>query len=324
MFKTNVICVKSCKTVNTIGILLYRSYTSDFAFVPKCEPVEDRDLLMLKGFINSHSNMCILTGAGVSTESGIPDYRSEGVGLYARSNRRPVLYKDFCNSAEIRRRYWARNYIGWPRFSSVKANSVHEILKKLEDHNKIRCIVTQNVDNLHTKAGSKKVIELHGTAFKVMCLSCNERICRYQLQEILDRMNPNMTGTSEMIRPDGDVDILQEQVERFKIPSCENCGGVLKPDMIFFGDNVPRQIVESVRYNVEQSDSLLILGTTLTTFSGYRIALQASHAKKPIAIVNIGKTRADYLAEIKVEGRCGDILSRIYSMINQHAECMEC
>ncbi|XP_043529718.1 NAD-dependent protein deacylase Sirt4 [Frieseomelitta varia] len=310
-----------CKTINPIGTLLCRTYTSNLIFVPKCEPVKDTDLSMLKDFINSHNNMCILTGAGISTESGIPDYRSEGVGLYARSNRRPVLYRDFCNSADIRRRYWARNYVGWPRFSSIKPNSTHQILKKLEDLNKVRCVVTQNVDNLHTKAGSRKVIELHGTAFKVMCLSCNERICRYYLQEIFDKINPNMTATSQMIRPDGDVDLSQEQVEGFQVPSCENCGGVLKPDIIFFGDNVPRQVVESVRYNIEHSDSLLILGTTLTTFSGYRIALQASHAKKPIAILNIGKTRADDLAEIKMKGRCGDVLARIYSMMDQCEKC---
>ncbi|OAD58981.1 NAD-dependent protein deacetylase Sirt4, partial [Eufriesea mexicana] len=286
-----------------------------FRFVPKCEPVKDSDLLELKDFINNHSNICILTGAGISTESGIPDYRSQGVGIYARSNRKPVLYKDFCNKDDIRKRYWARNYVGWPRFSSIKPNNTHEIIKKLEDANKVRCIITQNVDNLHTKAGSKRVIELHGTAFKVMCLNCNERICRYYLQEILNKNNPNITATSQMIRPDGDVDLLEEQIEGFKVPSCENCGGILKPDIIFFGDNVPRQVVESVKYNVEYSDSLLILGTTLSTFSGYRIALQANNINIPIAILNIGKTRADDLANIKVEGQCGDVLSRIYSMI---------
>ncbi|XP_012340533.1 NAD-dependent protein deacylase Sirt4-like, partial [Apis florea] len=254
--------MRSYKTANIIEILLY------FSFVPKCEPTKNSYLLKLKDFIDSHDNICVLTGAGISTESGIPDYRSEGVGLYARSNHKPVLYKDFCNSDAIRRRYWARNYIGWPRY-----------------------IITQNVDNLHTKAGSKKVIELHGTAFRVMCLNCNERICRYYLQDIFDRINPNMTITSQMIRPDGDVELTQEQVEEFKVPTCEKCNGILKPDIIFFGDNVPRQIVENIKYNIKHSDSLLIIGTTLTTFSSYRIALQANNIGKPIAILNIGKTR---------------------------------
>ncbi|XP_076643981.1 NAD-dependent protein deacylase Sirt4 isoform X2 [Halictus rubicundus] len=266
--------------------------------------------------------MCILTGAGISTESGMPDYRSENVGLYARSNRKPVLYKDFCASDDIRKRYWARNYIGWPRFSSLQPNETHKVLKKLEDAQKVRSIVTQNVDNLHGKAGSRRVIELHGTAFRVMCLKCDHKICRYYLQEILDSLNPNMTATSQMIRPDGDVDISQEQVKGFVVPACSNCGGVLKPDIVFFGDNVPRSVVESVQYNVKHSDSLLILGSTLTTYSGYRIALQANNAGIPIAILNIGHTRADDLASIKVEGRCGEVLSRIFTM-DQKAECIE-
>lgn len=320
----NVIHARRLKSVNKIGTLICRACSSNFTFVPNSKPVTDSDLLKLKDFINSHDNICILTGAGISTESGIPDYRSEGVGLYARSNHKPVLYKDFCSSDTIRRRYWARNYVGWPRFSSIKPNNTHQVLKKLEDANKVRCIITQNVDNLHAKAGSRKVIELHGTAFKVMCLSCDERICRYYLQDILNKMNPGMVATSQIIRPDGDVDLLQEQVEGFKVPPCENCGGILKPDIIFFGDNVPKRIVESVKYNVEHSDCLLVLGSSLTTFSSYRIVVQANHAGKPIAILNIGKTRADDLASVKVEGRCGDVLSRIYAMFDQREECTEC
>ncbi|CAK9811815.1 NAD-dependent protein deacylase Sirt4 [Anthophora plagiata] len=282
----NVIHARRLKSVNKIGALICRACSSNFTFVPNSKPVTDSDLFKLKDFINSHDNICILTGAGISTESGIPDYRSEGVGLYARSNRKPILYKDFCGSDTIRRRYWARNYVGWPRFSSIKPNSTHQVLKKLEDANKVRCIITQNVDNLHTKAG--------------------------------------MVAASQIIRPDGDVDLLQEQVEGFKVPPCENCGGILKPDIIFFGDNVPKRIVESVKYNVEHSDSLLVLGSSLTTFSSYRIVVQANHAGKPIAILNIGKTRADELANVKVEGRCGDVLSRIYAMLDQREECTDC
>ncbi|CAK9800648.1 NAD-dependent protein deacylase Sirt4 [Anthophora quadrimaculata] len=289
----NVIHARRLKSVNKIGALICRACSSNFTFVPN--------------------------RAGISTESGIPDYRSEGVGLYARSNHKPILYKDFCGSDTIRRRYWARNYVGWPRFSSIKPNNTHQVLKKLEDANKVRCIITQNVDNLHAKAGSRRVIELHGTAFKVMCLSCDERICRYYLQDILNKMNPGMVATSQIIRPDGDVDLLQEQVEGFKVPPCENCGGILKPDIIFFGDNVPKQIVESVKYNVEHSDSLLVLGSSLTTFSSYRIVVQANHAGKPIAILNIGKTRADDLASVKVEDALFSdtrLLSLLWQVIN--------
>ncbi|XP_017891124.1 NAD-dependent protein deacylase Sirt4 isoform X3 [Ceratina calcarata] len=318
--EVNVICVNSCKIINSIRTVLYRTYSSGFNFVPKSAPVKESDLLKLKAFIENFDRLCVVTGAGISTESGIPDYRSEGVGLYARSDRRPVLYKEFCNSEAVRRRYWARNYVGWPRFSSVRPNTAHKILRLIEDENKVRCIVTQNVDDLHAKAGSRRVIELHGTAFKVMCLDCDERICRYYLQEVLDRLNPDMNVTTSMIRPDGDVDLSQEQVEGFKVPTCENCGGVLKPDIIFFGDNVPRQTVETVKYNVDRSDSLLIIGSTLTTYSGYRIALQANSAGKPIGIINIGKTRADDLAVVKVEGRCGDVLAKVYALIRRDEE----
>ncbi|XP_072750635.1 NAD-dependent protein deacylase Sirt4 [Anoplolepis gracilipes] len=289
-------------------------YKSSLAFVPKCNPTRVEDVTRLKEFIDKHHSLCTLTGAGISTESGIPDYRSAEVGLYARSNHKPVLYKEFCEREAIRRRYWARNYVGWPRFSSLKPNITHEIIKDLEYAGKIGCIVTQNVDNLHSKAGSKKVIELHGTAFRVMCLNCDNKICRYELQEIFQKLNPSMTAITQMIRPDGDVELSQAQVQDFNVPACDNCGGILKPDIIFFGDNVPRDTVQNVKNNVEKSDALLILGTTLTTFSAYRIVLQAVEANKPIAIVNIGKTRADEFVNLRVEGRCGDILSKVWQL----------
>ncbi|XP_014607200.1 PREDICTED: NAD-dependent protein deacylase Sirt4 [Polistes canadensis] len=283
---------------------------SQFAFVPVCNPVEEEDVLQLQNFIENNNNICVLTGAGVSTESGIPDYRSAGVGIYAKSSRRPVLYKDFCSNEFIRKRYWARNYVGWPRFSTFQPNDTHKTLKNLEEIGKVSCVVTQNVDNLHTKAGNRNVIELHGTAFRVMCLNCDHKIERANFQNILKELNPLLNSHIEMIRPDGDVDLTQEETEGFIVPPCENCGGILKPDIVFFGDNVPRYVVENVKNIVEQSSSLLILGTSLSTFSGYRIVLQALDAKKSIMLVNIGKTRADNDVHIKIEGRCGDVLSK--------------
>ncbi|KAK2580676.1 hypothetical protein KPH14_007778 [Odynerus spinipes] len=283
---------------------------SHFKFVPISDPVKEEDIVQLRNFIESNDQICVLTGAGISTESGIPDYRSAGVGLYAKSNRRPVLYKDFCTKEFIRRRYWARNYIGWPRFSTFQPNEIHKVLKKLEEIGKISHIITQNVDNLHTKAGSKNVIELHGTAFRVMCLNCDHKIERSYFQTILKELNPLLNASSEMMRPDGDVELSQEETEGFNIPPCQNCGGILKPDIVFFGDNVPRHVVENVRSIVEKSSSLLILGSSLSTFSGYRIVLQALDSMKPIALVNIGKTRADNDVHIKIEGRCGYVLPK--------------
>ncbi|XP_046737786.1 NAD-dependent protein deacylase Sirt4-like [Diprion similis] len=301
------------KRLNFIN-LTDRISCSTLAFVPKCQPVGEKELSELESFIRNSNKICVLTGAGISTESGIPDYRSEGVGLYARSDRRPVLYKEFCESKETRRRYWARNYVGWPRFSSFIPNSTHKILKNLEDAGKVSYIVTQNVDNLHFKAGSKNVIELHGTAFRVTCLNCDHKISRYDLQKTLQQYNKDMKAEAQMMRPDGDVELSQDQIENFIVASCDNCGGILKPDIVFFGDNVPRERVDRVKQEVEMADSLLVLGSSLSVFSGLRIILQAVEAKRPIAIVNIGKTRADQYAQIKVAARCGEILPKICSL----------
>ncbi|XP_012252116.2 NAD-dependent protein deacylase Sirt4-like isoform X1 [Athalia rosae] len=296
--------------LNLFG-LTDRISCSTLAFVPKCQPVGNKELILLENFINDSGKICVLTGAGISTESGIPDYRSEGVGLYARSDQRPVLYKEFCENEGRRTRYWARNYVGWPRFSSFTPNITHKVLKDLEDIGKVSCVVTQNVDNLHFKAGSKNVIEIHGTAFTVVCLNCEHKISRFDMQKILQQNNKNMNAETQMMRPDGDVELSQEQIDNFVVPSCKKCGGVLKPDIVFFGDNVPRERVEKIKQEVEAADSLLVLGSSLTVFSGLRIIHQAVEAKKPISIVNIGQTRGDQYAQLKIVARCGEILSKI-------------
>ncbi|XP_014204361.1 NAD-dependent protein deacylase Sirt4-like [Copidosoma floridanum] len=307
-----MICItRSHRTASNFKDRIIHCCSSSLAYVPKCEPVKSEDIELLRRFVDESRKICVVTGAGISTESGIPDYRSEGVGLFATSDRRPVSYKDFCGSDKVRRRYWARNYAAWPRFSLFQPNFTHMWLKTMEDVGKVSCVVTQNVDNLHVKAGSKNVIELHGTGYRVMCLNCNEKLDRFDFQEILNRLNPTMATSCDKIRPDGDVDLSQEQIDDFKIPPCSNCGGILKPDIVFFGDNVPREVVERVKSEVEDADSLLVLGTSLTTFSGYRIVLQATEAVKPIAILNIGETRGDEHAHIKVHGRCGEILSML-------------
>lgn len=202
------------------------------------------------------------------------------------------------------------------RFSQFQPNDTHKMLKNLEDHGRVSCIVTQNVDGLHTKAGSNNIIELHGTAYKVMCLNCDNIIDRHDFQKVLDQLNPTIQAVTREIRPDGDVELSDEQVDEFILPPCKNCGGILKPDIVFFGDNVPRTVVENIQKIVNKSDALLILGTSLTTFSGYRIILQAIEAKKPIAIVNIGETRADKHAIVKVESRCGEVLTKLISMLD--------
>ncbi|KAG8236776.1 hypothetical protein J437_LFUL016890 [Ladona fulva] len=281
-------------------------------FVPKFSPAKDDDVKRLNEFIFNTSKLFVLTGAGISTESGIPDYRSEHVGLYARSSSRPVQYQQFIKSEDIRKRYWARNFVGWPRFSSFQPNISHRILSQWESLGKISCIVTQNVDRLHQKAGSKKVIELHGSGYEITCLTCKNVISRHQFQETLENFNEDLKSiASEIIRPDGDVEIPQELIDSFVLPSCESCGGNLMPNIVFFGDNVPSLRVDAVKKEVSNAESLLVLGTSLSVFSSYRIILQAVEEKKPIAIINIGPTRGDSHAKLKVSTKCGDVLPKL-------------
>lgn len=178
-------------------------------------------------------------------------------------------------------------------------------------HKKVSVTVTQNVDSLHYKAGSRNVIELHGTAFKVKCLQCNEHYSRYEIQKVLKELNREFGETSNMIRPDGDVEIAPEKITKFHPPKCLKCGGILKPDIIFFGDNVPRERVQTVRDFVSKSDSLLVLGSSLTVFSSFRVILQAIEENKKVAVVNIGPTRADSMVSLKISAKCGDILPKI-------------
>lgn len=299
-------------------------------FVPKHNPVIETDIKLLEEFIANSKKIVVLTGAGISTESGlfsiqswikqynknnlgIPDYRSEDVGLYARSNHKPIQYQEFLKSAHTRQRYWARNYVGWEKFSNCKPNETHKFVRDLELlYNKANAVITQNVDSLHYKAGSKNVVELHGTAFRVKCLNCNENYNRFEVQNILKELNPEFGETSDMIRPDGDVEIAPEKITKFHPPMCFKCAGVLKPDIIFFGDNVPRERVQIVKDFVSKSDALLILGSSLTVFSSFRIVLQAVEENKKIAVVNIGPTRADNLINLKISAKCGDILPKIH------------
>ncbi|CAG9791400.1 unnamed protein product [Diatraea saccharalis] len=297
-------------------IVPFFKYTSrQIVYVPKHKPPDLKDFEILKDFLLRHNNILILTGAGISTESGIPDYRSEEVGLYARSNHKPIQYQEFIKYPKVRQRYWARNFVGWPRFSKVKPNMTHKSIRRLEEAGKVTGIVTQNVDRLHHKAGSQNVIELHGTGYLVKCLKCPYEICREELQQQLIKNNPEMEETFSFIRPDGDVDLKSEQVEKFKTPLCPKCEGPLKPDIIFFGDNVPKQRVEEVRDRVTASNAVFVLGSSLTVYSSYRIILQAKEENKEVAILNIGPTRADDVAHIKISTKCGDILPSLCDVI---------
>uniref|UniRef100_T1JHL2 NAD-dependent protein deacylase n=1 Tax=Strigamia maritima TaxID=126957 RepID=T1JHL2_STRMM len=280
-------------------------------FVPRHLPVKFEDVNKLQDFLSSSSRLLVITGAGISTESGIPDYRSEGVGLYVTSQYRPVQYQEFVKNSSVRRSFWARNYVGWPRFSNVEPNIVHLALSKWEKAGRLNMLVTQNVEKLHSKAGSELVTELHGSAFRVICLTCHNRVLRDDLQTIISSNNTDFTKTTAQIRPDGDVELHQGEIENFNVPSCLKCGGILKPDIVFFGENVPMNRVNFVYGKIKEADKILVLGSSLQVYSAYRFMLAARKENKPIAIVNIGATRADDLAEVKVNARCGEVLPKL-------------
>ncbi|GFO08611.1 NAD-dependent protein deacylase [Plakobranchus ocellatus] len=248
-------------------------YAQNDRFIPLCSNPSASDLAKLQKFLDMHPSIFVLTGAGLSTESGIPDYRSEGVGLYATSPNRPVQYVDFLKSSQIRQRYWARNYIGWPRFSSFQPNRCHYILSDWERKGRIHWLVTQNVDALHYKAGSQRVTELHGSTHRVLCLSCNYRITRHAFQTMIDEANRNWSldiPTVMADRPDGDVDLDSDVIKEFVVPPCPSCGGILKPEVTFFGDNVPKTVVHEVLEKMFQADAVLVLGSSLEGAGNFR------------------------------------------------------
>jgi NAD+-dependent protein deacetylase sirtuin 4 len=262
----------------------------------------------------------VLAGAGCSTESGIPDYR--GPEAISRP-RRPIQYQDFVRSDAARVRYWARSAVGWPRFSASRPNDGHRALAELERAGSVRGIITQNVDGLHHAAGSRSVIELHGSLSNVRCLRCGDVVPRDVVQQRLVALNPHwFHGASRRaergeveVAPDGDAEIFAEALRSFRIPECTRCGGVLKPDVVFFGENVPRERVDQAWSLFDSAEVLLVVGSSLTVYSGRRFIYRASEIGLPIGIVNIGPTRADATATAKVEGRLGEVLPRLASGI---------
>ncbi|KAM6928438.1 NAD-dependent protein lipoamidase sirtuin-4, mitochondrial [Xenentodon cancila] len=280
-------------------------------FVPASGATDAQSRELLQDFVSRSRRLFVVTGAGLSTESGIPDYRSERVGLYARTDRRPMQHAEFVRSPKSRQRYWARNFVGWQQFSSHQPNKAHRALQSWEEAGRLHWLVTQNVDALHSKAGQRRLTELHGCAHRVMCLDCGAVTAREDLQRRFVTFNPKWEAQAGAVAPDGDVFLEDEQVLHFRVPSCENCGGALKPEVTFFGDTVSKATVQFVHERLAESDAVLVAGSSLQVYSGYRFLLAARDRKMPIAILNIGTTRADHLAELKVRGRCGEVLPLI-------------
>lgn len=263
----------------------------------------------LESFFVASRRLLVLTGAGCSTESGIPDYRDAN-GEW--KHQRPVMYQDFVRSAAMRQRYWARSLFGWRRIAGAVPNRAHVALARLEGAGFVHHLVTQNVDGLHHRAGSRQLTDLHGRLDVVECLECGAMTRREDFQERLESRNPGLARAAvEDIKPDGDADPGNIAFDSFDVPSCRRCAGVLKPGVVFFGEPVPRARVSAALARLDEADALLIAGSSLMVFSGYRFAWAAAQRKLPIAAVNLGRTRADGEISLKLTGLCGDVLDEM-------------
>ncbi|RPE81872.1 NAD-dependent protein deacetylase [Vulcaniibacterium tengchongense] len=273
--------------------------------LPQASPAPSAAAERLAAWLAPYRRVFVLTGAGVSTGSGIPDYRDDR-GEWKRAP--PVTYQAFVGDPRVRARYWARSFVGWPRIAEAAPNAAHRALARWEAHGRLSLLLTQNVDGLHQRAGSRTVLDLHGRLDEVVCLGCGERLPRPLLQDWFAEANPDWAGLHAAAAPDGDADLDGRDFAAFRVPDCLRCGGLLKPDVVFFGENVPRPRVERAYAALRASAALLVAGSSLMVYSGYRFARLAAEAGLPIAILNRGRTRADELAALKLEADAGDTL----------------
>ncbi|MGA5821722.1 NAD-dependent protein deacetylase [Kitasatospora sp. NPDC094028] len=248
----------------------------------------------------------VLSGAGLSTESGIPDYRGE---TGSRRRGTPMTYQEFTGSEAARRRYWARSHAGWRTIARAEPNAGHHAVEQLRRSGHVAAVITQNVDGLHRAAGTRTAVELHGALRRVVCLACRRTTSRAELDGRLDALNAGFRAGSARLNPDGDAELPPELVDGFRVAACAACGGVLKPDVVFFGESVPRPRVQRCFELVDAAQALVVLGSSLTVMSGLRFVRRAARAGTPVVIVNQGATRADELAEARVGLPLGAVLT---------------
>jgi len=267
----------------------------------------------LASFLERHPRALVLTGAGLSTASGIPDYRDrDGV----RRGRLPIQGPEFRRDVAVQRRYWARSMVGWPLLARATPNPGHRALAALEAGNKLGFILTQNVDGLHQQAGSHALLELHGNIHRVACLGCGAQFPRAFVQTQLEALNPSLLEAMATPLPDGDAALDPDAVTGVSIPACVHCGGVLMPDVVFFGDNVPPARTACALAQMEAADALLVVGSSLMVYSGFRFCRLAQAAGKPIAALNLGRTRADDMLAFKLEGSAEQILPVVARLLD--------
>ena len=258
-----------------------------------------------RSFLEAHPRLFVLTGAGISTGSGIPDYRDEN-GDWKRPA--PVQYLDFVKQLHTRQRYWARSLVGWPWFQRARPNLCHQTLADWESSGRISQLVTQNVDRLHQGAGSTRVIDLHGRLDRIVCLDCRAESDRSAMQDELRAVNSRFAELTAEIAPDGDAYLEDTDFDGFQIPDCPHCGGILKPDVVFFGETIPRERVDRSIAALLDSDALLVIGSSLMVYSGFRFCRLAAEHGIPIAAINPGRTRADDLIGLKLAAPFEDVV----------------
>ncbi|MFL6675163.1 MAG: NAD-dependent protein deacetylase [Massilia sp.] len=267
----------------------------------------------LADFLERYPRTLVLTGAGLSTASGIPDYRDrEGV----RRGKTPIQGPDFRKSVSVQRRYWARSMVGWPTLAMAAPNAGHRALARLEAHRRIGFVLTQNVDGLHQQAGSHAVLELHGNIHSVLCLDCRATFPRAFVQAQLVEANPGLAGAMAAPAPDGDAHLEPAALDEFRLPCCVHCGGALMPDVVFFGDGIPAARTACALAQMEAADALLVVGSSLMVYSGFRFCRLAFETGKPIAALNLGRTRADHLINLKIEESAEHILPLVPKLLN--------
>jgi NAD-dependent SIR2 family protein deacetylase len=265
-------------------------------------------------------SVTVLTGAGLSTESGIPDYG----GLHSETRASRIQYREFTDDPGARRRYWARSAVGWRRVDGAEPNAGHRALAALEQAMVVRGIITQNVDGLHQLAGSRRVVDLHGRLSRVVCLSCGAAGDRRAMQQRLEEANPWVRDVGAEDAPDGDAELNDRRLATFRVPGCGDCGGTLKPDVVFFGESVPKPVLAEAWRLYEESEVLLVVGSSLAVFSGFRFVLRASQEGRPVGLVNLGPTRADDRISVRVTRRAGEVLPMLADAIPRRSPSAPC
>jgi len=299
-----MINLDSLRTSRTIRFLISPRAACVYLFMTPAHA----SLPSLRNFVANHRRLVVITGAGISISSGIPAYRDEE-GTWQHSA--PITHQEFISDIARRRRYWSRSLLGWPAVRDARPNAAHRALAQLEQLGHVDLLITQNVDRLHQRAGSSAVVDLHGRLDRVRCLACCDLVSREVIQQRLLRANASQETRTAGARPDGDADVEGEWVARLAVPECARCGGTLIPDVVFFGGTVPGERVQACADAIADADALLVVGSSLQVYSGFRFCRLARKLDKPIALINPGLTRADPLADLKLLSECEPLLSAL-------------